>query len=72
MSDRAEFEAARSRVENLTTKPSNEELLKLYGLYKQVTEGDNTQEAPTGFDFKGIAKHNAWLDQSGKSEEANG
>jgi len=33
----AEFEATAEAIRNLATRPSNEELLKLYGLYKQAT-----------------------------------
>lgn len=52
-----------------TSRPSNEELLKLYALYKQATEGDNEGERPGGFDFKAAAKYNSWLNFKGKSKE---
>lgn len=35
-----EFETAAKEVQELKTKPSNDELLKLYALYKQATVGD--------------------------------
>jgi len=35
------FEAAADRVKTLKEKPANDTLLKLYGLYKQATVGDN-------------------------------
>lgn len=35
-----EFEKAAKEVNELKKKPSNDELLKLYGLYKQATVGD--------------------------------
>lgn len=35
-----EFEKAAKEVNELKNKPSNDELLKLYGLYKQATVGD--------------------------------
>lgn len=64
-----EFEDAVSLTKTFTTRPSNEELLKLYALYKQSTEGDNHTERPGGFDFKAIAKHDAWQELKGKSIE---
>ncbi|MFZ6009695.1 MAG: acyl-CoA-binding protein [Bacteroidota bacterium] len=64
-----QFESAVTRSKELTKRPSNEELLALYALYKQSTEGDVTEERPGGFDFKAIAKHDAWADQKGKSKD---
>tara|TARA_R110002020_G_scaffold146665_9_gene321414 strand:- start:1082 stop:1342 length:261 start_codon:yes stop_codon:yes gene_type:complete len=63
------LEDAVALTKKFTSKPSNEELLKLYGLYKQATEGDNETERPGGFDFKAAAKHNAWMNVKGKSKE---
>ncbi|WP_297338223.1 acyl-CoA-binding protein [Algoriphagus sp.] len=56
-------------TKKFTRRPGNEDLLKLYGLYKQATAGDNTEERPGGFDFKAAAKHNSWLKFKGKSKE---
>ncbi len=64
-----EFEKAVALTKTFTSRPTNQELLKLYALYKQATSGDNEEERPTGFDFKGIAKHDAWLELKGKSKE---
>ena len=55
-----DFNRAVSRSKELTTRPANEDLLKLYALYKQATEGDVSGERPGGFDFKGAAKYDAW------------
>ena len=55
-------------TKRFTSKPNNEELLKLYGLYKQATEGDIETERPGGFDFKAAAKYNSWLAFKGKSK----
>lgn len=63
------LEEAVALTQKFTTKPTNEELLRLYGLYKQATEGDNENERPGGFDFKAAAKYNAWLILKGKSKE---
>lgn len=64
-----EFQAAVNRSKELTARPSNEELLSLYALYKQATEGDVTGDRPGGFDFKAIAKFDAWAELKGKSKE---
>ncbi|GAB2481344.1 MAG: acyl-CoA-binding protein [Cytophagales bacterium] len=63
------LDEAMALTQKFTTRPSNEELLKLYGLYKQATEGDNEGERPGGFDFKAAAKYMAWLNYKGKSKE---
>jgi acyl-CoA-binding protein len=62
------LEEAIALTQKFTSKPSNEELLKLYGLYKQATAGDNETERPGGFDFKSAAKYNSWLAYKGKSK----
>ena len=60
------FEQAVHHSGKLTQKPGNDELLKLYALYKQATEGDVTGGRPVGFDFKGAAKYDVWLAMKGK------
>ncbi|OAN18150.1 acyl-CoA-binding protein [Photobacterium jeanii] len=56
----ANFEQAQKDVKKLTQRPSNDELLKLYSLYKQATDGDVHGKRPGMFDFKGAAKYEAW------------
>ena len=63
------FEDSVNRVQTLPSRPSNENLLKLYGLYKQATEGDNTLDRPGGFDFKAIAKYDSWASLKGMPQE---
>lgn len=63
------FKKAVDGVHELDTRPSNENLLKLYGLYKQSTEGDATGTRPGGFDFKAIAKYDSWASLKGNSKE---
>jgi acyl-CoA-binding protein len=72
MSLQEDFKNAAERSKtDIKERPSNEELLKLYALFKQGDEGDITGERPGGFDFKAIAKYNAWEELKGKpSEEA--
>ena len=69
MATQEEFENAVAKSKTLTERPSNDVLLKLYALYKQATEGDVNTERPGGFDFKNIAKWDAWKKQEGKSQE---
>jgi acyl-CoA-binding protein len=65
-----QFEKAAGDVKSLKERPSNDQLLKLYGLYKQATEGDVTGPAPGLFDPKGKAKHSAWTRVKGMSKDA--
>jgi len=70
MSLQEQFDAAVARSKDLTERPSNDVLLKIYALFKQVTEGDVTGDRPGGFDFKAIAKYDAWASEKGKAKEA--
>lgn len=63
------FEAAAVRVKGLTKRPSNEELLDMYGLYKQGQDGDVSGKKPGMFDIKGQAKYKAWEKNKGVSKE---
>lgn len=69
MSLTEDFNAAVSQSKELTKRPSNEELLELYSLFKQGSEGDVAGERPGGFDFKAIAKYDAWAARKGTSRE---
>ena len=64
-----QFESAVARSKEFTQRPSNEELLNMYGLFKQASEGDVSGDRPGGFDFKAIAKYDAWAELKGKSKE---
>jgi len=64
-----QFDTAAAKSKELAKRPSNEDLLQLYSLFKQATEGDVTGDRPGGFDFKAIAKFDAWEEQKGKSKE---
>ncbi|KAI0966597.1 acyl CoA binding protein-domain-containing protein [Xylaria arbuscula] len=57
--------AAERESKQLLAKPDNDELLKLYGLYKvgtgeDVSEYQKGSKAPGMFDLKGKAKLRAW------------
>lgn len=70
MSDlKAAFDAAVAGSRNLTERPDNATLLKLYALYKQATVGDNAEKKPGFSDMIGRAKWDAWAAQKGKSAE---
>jgi diazepam-binding inhibitor (GABA receptor modulator, acyl-CoA-binding protein) len=64
-----QFEQAVAKSKEMTKRPNNEELLTLYALYKQGTEGDASDDRPGGFDFKAIAKHDAWAELKGKPQD---
>jgi acyl-CoA-binding protein len=61
-----EFDQAVDRTKELTQRPSNDILLKLYALFKQSTVGDVHGELPDLMDFKAIAKYRAWESLKGK------
>lgn len=64
-----QFEEAVAKAKSLPEQ-SNETLLLFYGLFKQATDGDVNIEKPTNmFDFKGVAKYNAWEALKGTSKE---
>ena len=61
MSDlNAAFEAAVANSKNLSERPDNATLLKIYALYKQGTAGDNAEKKPGFSDMVGRAKWDAW------------
>jgi acyl-CoA-binding protein len=61
MSDlQTKFEAAVANSKNLSERPDNMTLLKLYALYKQASAGDNNEKKPGFTDMVGRAKWDAW------------
>jgi acyl-CoA-binding protein len=64
-----DFNTAVAQSKDLPSRPSNEDLLQMYGLFKQGTEGDVSGDKPGGFDFKAIAKYNAWEEKKGMDKE---
>jgi diazepam-binding inhibitor (GABA receptor modulating acyl-CoA-binding protein) len=70
LSSSADFEAAQARVKTLTSTPSPGELLELYALFKQGTQGDVTGSRPGMLDFKGRAKFDAWEQKKGLARDA--
>lgn len=63
------FEAAVANSKNLSERPDNATLLKIYGLYKQGTVGDNTEKKPGFGDMVGRAKWDAWNSLKGTASD---
>uniref|UniRef100_A0AAX7T5D4 Acyl-CoA-binding protein n=1 Tax=Astatotilapia calliptera TaxID=8154 RepID=A0AAX7T5D4_ASTCA len=63
------FDEAAAEVKQLKAKPTDEEMLQIYSLFKQATVGDVNTARPGMFDFTGKAKWDAWEKQKGKSNE---
>jgi len=63
-----QFEASIEKATRLPNQ-SNETLLELYSLYKQATVGDVEGDRPSGFDFRGAAKYDAWEKRRGMSSD---
>jgi acyl-CoA-binding protein len=71
MSDlNARFVAAVAHSKDLTERPDNMTLLKLYALYKQGSVGDNAEKKPGFGDMVGRAKWDAWNSLKGTSGDA--
>lgn len=65
----SDFETAVAEVQELPEKPGNEDLLKLYALYKQATVGDVEGKRPGMIDFVGRAKYDAWAALEGTASD---
>ena len=69
MSDlKAQFEQAAANSKNLSERPDNATLLKIYALYKQASSGDNADKKPGFTDMVGRAKWDAWNALKGTSD----
>lgn len=64
------FEAAVAESKNLSERPDNATLLKLYALYKQASTGDNTEPKPGFSDMVARAKWDAWNSLKGTSSDS--
>jgi diazepam-binding inhibitor (GABA receptor modulator, acyl-CoA-binding protein) len=63
------FEASVAQSKELTERPDNMTLLRLYALYKQGSEGDCTGDRPGMTQFVERAKYDAWASLKGKSSD---
>ena len=71
MSDlNALFEDAIANAKNLSQRPNNATLLKMYALYKQAEVGDNAEPQPGLGDMVARAKWTAWVGLKGVSSDA--
>ena len=71
MSDlKAQFEQAQKDVRKLTKKPSDNDLLALYSLFKQATEGDVNGARPGMLNIVARAKYDAWAKLKGTKNDA--
>lgn len=59
------FEQAQLDVKALPKRPADDELLKLYALFKQATSGDASGPRPGMLDFVGRSKFDAWKNVGG-------
>jgi len=64
-----DFQKAAEESKQLSERPSNDDMLKLYSLFKQGSLGDVTGESPGMMDFTGHAKFTAWEARKGMSSE---
>jgi acyl-CoA-binding protein len=65
----AQFEQAAKDIKDLSERPDNDTLLKLYALYKQGADGDVSGPKPGFFDFVGTAKYEAWAKLKGTAQD---
>ncbi|MFZ3003041.1 MAG: acyl-CoA-binding protein [Undibacterium umbellatum] len=69
MSLQEQFTQAQADSKNLSERPDNMTLLKIYALFKQGSTGDATGDRPGMTDFVGRAKFDAWAGLKGTPQE---
>ena len=69
MSLQEQFAQAQLDSKNLSERPDNMTLLKIYALYKQASVGDASGERPGFTDMVGRAKFDAWDALKGTSKD---
>ena len=63
------FADAQVRVKQLSSAPSNSDLLELYALYKQGSEGDVTGDRPGMMQMCRRAMYDAWAGKKGTGQD---
>ena len=65
------FQKAQALLVKMSNLPSKDDIMKIYGLYKQSTVGDVNIERPGlfSFDIKAKTKYDAWAAMKGKTKE---
>jgi diazepam-binding inhibitor (GABA receptor modulator, acyl-CoA-binding protein) len=69
MSLQEQFEQAQADSKNLSERPDNMTLLKIYALFKQASSGDAEGKRPGFTDMVGRAKFDAWDAIKGTSKD---
>jgi diazepam-binding inhibitor (GABA receptor modulating acyl-CoA-binding protein) len=64
-----QFEQAAADSKNLSERPDNMTMLKLYALYKQGSVGDADGKRPGFTDMVGRAKWDAWNELKGQAAD---
>ena len=64
-----QFEQAVADSKNLSERPDNMTMLKLYALYKQGSTGDVDGKRPGFTDMVGRAKWDAWNELKGQAAD---
>lgn len=64
-----QFQQALTDSKQLSERPDNMTLLKLYALFKQASSGDADGERPGMTDFVARAKWDAWHELQGTARE---
>ena len=64
------FDQAMADSKNLSERPDNATLLKIYALYKQGSVGDNAEKKPGFSDMVARTKWDAWSKLKGTSQDA--
>jgi diazepam-binding inhibitor (GABA receptor modulating acyl-CoA-binding protein) len=64
-----QFEQAVADSKNLSERPDNMTMLKLYALYKQGSAGDVDGKRPGFTDMVGRAKWDAWNELKGQTAD---
>jgi acyl-CoA-binding protein len=65
-----QFETAAAEAQQLSKRPDNDTMLKLYAMYKQATKGNVSGRRPGFTDPVGRAKYDAWAKLRGRSQDA--
>lgn len=65
----ARFDQAMADSKNLTERPDNMTLLRIYALFKQGSAGDVEGKRPGFTDMVGRAKYDAWAAVKGQSHD---
>lgn len=69
MSLQEQFAQAQADSKNLSERPDNMTLLKIYALFKQASSGDAEGKRPGFTDMVGRAKWDAWDALKGTSKD---